>query len=213
MEGSAVRNLHMFQKLCGDKSLRNVVLVTTQWDGISEEVGGAREVELSDSDDFWKGMIAKGAQRARFYGSRQDGVAIVESLLDRGTTVLQLQDEIVNKGLSIFESSAGMAVEEQLNELKKAHRAELRLAQEKWEKAVEERDLEMRGLMEEEVRRVKEEMRKVKEDQDRVNETREANWRKEQAEREAKIDALARKADRNIIEVVVEGIETFFRGL
>ena len=210
MEGSAVRNLHMFQKLCGDKSLKNVVLVTTQWDGISEEVGGARETELSDSDDFWKGMIAKGAQRARFDGSRQSGLAIVRSLLDRGTTVLQLQDEIVNQGLSVFESSAGMAVEEQLNELKKVHREEMRLAQEKLQEAVEQRDLEMRTIMEEEVQRVKEEMKKVQEDQERVNETREAKWKKEQAEREARIDELARKANRNIIEVVVEGIEKFF---
>ena len=50
MQGSVLKNLEMFQALCGDSGLSNVVLATTMWDWAStpEELSKAeaREEEL-----------------------------------------------------------------------------------------------------------------------------------------------------------------------
>ena len=36
MTGNALKNLSVFRKICGDKSLECVVLATTMWDSVSE---------------------------------------------------------------------------------------------------------------------------------------------------------------------------------
>jgi hypothetical protein len=39
MEGSALRSLRVFKRLCGDEFMKNVVIGTTFWDSVSEETG------------------------------------------------------------------------------------------------------------------------------------------------------------------------------
>jgi hypothetical protein len=56
MEGSALRNLRMFRKLCGEDFMKSVVLGTTFWDKVGEEQGADREKELLETDDFFKEM-------------------------------------------------------------------------------------------------------------------------------------------------------------
>ena len=43
MNGSTRRNLDMFYQLCGDKALARVVLGTTNWEKVEEDVGENRE--------------------------------------------------------------------------------------------------------------------------------------------------------------------------
>ena len=45
--GIAKRNFNMFRKLCGDETLRNVVIVTNMWGEVSPAQGAARERELA----------------------------------------------------------------------------------------------------------------------------------------------------------------------
>jgi hypothetical protein len=64
MARSPLKNLRMFQELCGKKALQNVVLVTTMWDEVNEAVGVQMEKELKDK--YWK-VIDRGSATARFH--------------------------------------------------------------------------------------------------------------------------------------------------
>ncbi|KAF7422434.1 hypothetical protein PC9H_010590 [Pleurotus ostreatus] len=65
MGGTSTRNFRMFRKLCGDDSLRNVVLVTNMWGQVPLDVGEAREQELKQEDMFFKPVLDEGAQLKR----------------------------------------------------------------------------------------------------------------------------------------------------
>ena len=44
--GTAVKNLHMFRRLCGQDTLASVVLVTTKWDAVPAATAEMREADL-----------------------------------------------------------------------------------------------------------------------------------------------------------------------
>ena len=46
MNGSTHKNLDMFYQLCGDKDLARVVLGTTNWGEVEEDVGENREAPI-----------------------------------------------------------------------------------------------------------------------------------------------------------------------
>ncbi|KAH0559667.1 hypothetical protein GP486_003812 [Trichoglossum hirsutum] len=62
MEGSALRSLRVFKRLCRDNFMKNVILGTTFWDLVSDEVGQAREDELCGTENFFKDMMGYGVR-------------------------------------------------------------------------------------------------------------------------------------------------------
>ena len=94
----------MFQSLCGNDALKNVVLVTTMWDEVDEEEGRNRETELSTT--YWKSMIELGCHTSRFYNDTRSAWDIVSQFQDARCAVL-LQVELVDKHLKLPETSAG----------------------------------------------------------------------------------------------------------
>jgi hypothetical protein len=64
MEGSALKNLHMFRSLCGPDALHNVLLTTTHWSQVTRENGERREKELLETVEFWGTLKAHGAMPA-----------------------------------------------------------------------------------------------------------------------------------------------------
>ena len=94
----------MFQNLCGNDALKNVVLVTTMWDEVGEEEGSNRETELSTT--YWKSMIELGCRTSRFYNDTQSARDIVSQFQDARCAVL-LQKELVELHLELRETSAG----------------------------------------------------------------------------------------------------------
>lgn len=99
MSGSALTNLRMFRKLCGETALKNVILVTTFWDKVDLAEGERREAELVSSDKFWGRMIKKESKVRRCYHDKPDSAF---SILNEFTTfsecVLKAQEEIVEEG-------------------------------------------------------------------------------------------------------------------
>ena len=64
MNGSTRRNLDMFYQLCGDKALARVVLGTTNWGEVEEDVGEKREKLFAET--FWSTMTSSGSNSLRF---------------------------------------------------------------------------------------------------------------------------------------------------
>ena len=94
----------MFENLCGKDALKNVMLVTTMWDEVEEDVGCDREKELSDN--YWNTMLKLGSHTSRFYNSTESAWDIISKLQKTRCTVL-LQTEMVDRGLQLAETSAG----------------------------------------------------------------------------------------------------------
>ena len=122
MRGSSYKNLLMFGKLCGQGALRNVVMLTNRWNSIDEDEATRREDELKN--DFWAMYLTAGCTVDR-YRTRDDLVRIFDTFLHTPPTVLEIQDEMVEKGKLLSETAAGEAVNIELIKQEKAHKAEL----------------------------------------------------------------------------------------
>jgi hypothetical protein len=92
------------EQLCGKGAHRNVIMTTTMWDEVCQDVGSLREKELKNQ--YWKLMIDCGAQVARFYGTTESAWEII-GRLPSTPQALQLQKEIVDKGKKLMETTLG----------------------------------------------------------------------------------------------------------
>ncbi|KAI5992846.1 hypothetical protein EDC04DRAFT_2586758 [Pisolithus marmoratus] len=111
VSGTSLRNYNMFKELCGKDNFKNVILVTTMWDEVTEEVGSAREKELQS--DFWRSMLSLGSTTHRFEGTMESAWRIINSLsvappIQRRP--LQIQREMVDAHVPLHKTAAGRTV-------------------------------------------------------------------------------------------------------
>jgi hypothetical protein len=114
MTGTARRNTHVFEMLCGAGGLRNVILVTTMWDSVDMQAGLLREKELWLN--FWQSMSRSGSRMARFDNTHQSAWSILDQFTGFRRP-LQLQVEMVDQGKSLVRTAAGMALLQWLDHL------------------------------------------------------------------------------------------------
>ncbi|KAF1830685.1 hypothetical protein BDW02DRAFT_591715 [Decorospora gaudefroyi] len=106
--GSGIRNIKMFQKLCGDTSLASVVLATTMWDITSRDAALTREKELKKEPHLWKRMIGHGSQVFRHDKDKGSALEIIRYLIARKKPVtLDIQREMVDEKLELLQTGAG----------------------------------------------------------------------------------------------------------
>ncbi|KAI6039632.1 P-loop containing nucleoside triphosphate hydrolase protein [Pisolithus marmoratus] len=114
--GTPLRNYNMFKELCGKDNFKNVILVTTMWDEVTEEVGSAREQELCSN--FWRAMIALGSTTHRFENTTESAWKIINSLSVpplASRRPLRIQWEMVDEQLPLHMTAAGRTVLDSLN--------------------------------------------------------------------------------------------------
>jgi hypothetical protein len=104
MGGSALRNLDMFEKICGKTAFQNVILATTMWSEVDELTGSLREEELKTK--YWKAMIIAQAQVTRFQYTHDSAWEIISRFTGTPLAV-QLQDEMINQRLELKQTTAG----------------------------------------------------------------------------------------------------------
>lgn len=129
MGGISTRNFKMFRQLCGDSTLKNVVLVTTMWDAISQAVGEAREAELRDEAKFFKPVIDKGAAFLRHDGTVESGQAIMHYIVNNHPLALRIQRELVDDKKDISQTAAGAELNRELTAQMRKHEEEVRALQ------------------------------------------------------------------------------------
>ena len=122
VSGTAHHNLCMFAELCGDKSARNVMLVTTMWDRV-RDIPAAESKEASLKERYWKVMIHHGASVGRFHMNQLDGPNSPWEMVDKmirqhqlGQALL-LQEEMVDEGKRLEQTNAGKALSSNLRRL------------------------------------------------------------------------------------------------
>jgi len=135
----------MFRNLCGDNSLRSVVIVTTMWDEVTQLTGEEREKELATKDVFFKPALDKGARLARHTDTLESAQAIIRSFIyNQSTSVtLQIQEEL-SRGLCISDTCAGRELGRELFEQMERHRQEMQGLMSEMQEASRMRDEESR---------------------------------------------------------------------
>ena len=156
----------MFRELCGDSTLRNVILVTNMWDEVSPEDGQDRENQLSSN--FLKPVLDKGAQMVRHHNTAESAHDIIRRIIKTHPVALRIQEELVDEQKDIVDTAAGEVVNKELNELMRRHQAELKKVQEGIEQALKEKDEETRQELEEDRRKMQAQMDKVRKDSDEM---------------------------------------------
>ncbi|KAF8910435.1 P-loop containing nucleoside triphosphate hydrolase protein [Gymnopilus junonius] len=125
--GISARNFRLFRSLCGENSLRNVVITTTMWDKVDETIGQDREKELMTKDIFFKPAIDKGARLMRHCNTLESARDVIRSIVQQNTqsVTLQIQEEL-GSGLDISETHAGKELSREIFEQMERHREEIR---------------------------------------------------------------------------------------
>ena len=196
--GITGRNFKMFRELCGDTTLKNVILVTNMWGEVSRDIGEAREDELTS--DFFKPVLDKAAQMARHHNTAQSAHDIIRRIMKNRPVALQIQRELVDEHKDIVDTAAGGVINQELKEQIRKHQVELRMVQEEMMQAMKERDEEARQELEEESRKLQEEMERIKKDSEGMA----SNYAEEKERMETRMKQMEREAKRERERTEVE---------
>ncbi|KAI5995160.1 P-loop containing nucleoside triphosphate hydrolase protein [Pisolithus albus] len=115
MAGTPLKNLRVFRKLCGNKAMSQVILVTTMWDEVDESVGNERLEELEG--DYWKAMIAQGSTTYRYVNTLESSRELLSQLVESKRREVRLQKQTANKHLQLRETDAGQELYSRLDEI------------------------------------------------------------------------------------------------
>ena len=118
----------MFRKLCGDDTLKNVVIVTNMWGEVGQAKGEMREAELKNK--FFKPALDKGAQMLRHGNTVESAHNILRHIIQNHPLPLKIQRELVDEKKDIGETAAAQEVESQIHELIQKHQTEMKQLQE-----------------------------------------------------------------------------------
>lgn len=131
MGGSPLKNLRVFEKLCGKCAMSKVVLVTTMWDEVEYHVGEARLEELKVT--YWKAMISRGSKTFEYGNTRESAIQLIQSVVLRQQETtrkgVQLQVEISDLEMELRETAAGRELCSSLEELTRRRKELLRRLQ------------------------------------------------------------------------------------
>ena len=119
MAGTPLKNLRMFEELCGKNALKNVILTTTMWDEVDEETGLAREEQLKKI--YWKAMIDRHSQTGRFEGTRDSAFRLIDPLIDKANArhELLIQRELCDLDVRLKDTAAGRRFHPEIKDLVK----------------------------------------------------------------------------------------------
>ncbi|KAI0100423.1 P-loop containing nucleoside triphosphate hydrolase protein [Nemania sp. FL0031] len=126
--GSQVKNMNMFKRLCGPNNLPSIALATTMWNAEEHEIQLRRHRELSESENFWGGIVAR-ENVFRHDNSTESAFKIIDCILAQQTSiVLEIQRQMVDEGLSLDQTSAGQELNKELLKQKRAFERRLKEA-------------------------------------------------------------------------------------
>ena len=106
MSASAWKNIELLENLCGERAMRNIVLVTTMWGEVKEDKGTQRERELHG--EYWRPMLDKRTKAMRFQDTTESAWTIADSILGTDPSHLDLQKDLVDGQKSLSETRAGI---------------------------------------------------------------------------------------------------------
>lgn len=145
MGGIARRNFLTFRKLCGENSLKNVLIVTTMWtvdkSSPTRQAEERREAQLAAGDDFFKPALDKGARMVRHDGTATSALDILRMIVNtqapKPTVPLHVQTELVDEKKPLMQTEVGQGLHQYLQEKAKEHQKEVQQTKEQYGKEIE----------------------------------------------------------------------------
>jgi hypothetical protein len=100
VQGSALRGLRIFKKLCGVENYPGIVLATTRWDEVDSNIGSERVRELKERPEFWGELLAGGSYVSDTSAGKISALRIVDYFAKKNKRyILELQKEMVDTPL------------------------------------------------------------------------------------------------------------------
>lgn len=196
MQGSGMRNLHMFKRLCGDQNLSNVVMATCQWERVAEEDGREREKQLKETPNFWKYMIDRGSKIHRHYNTRESALRLIDSLVGgtaaRPKIILDIQSQMVDEGKDLASTAAGQAVDDAISKERQRFAKQIAESQADMKEALASRDRETADILKQHQEEMNERVRKL----DKEHSALQVSLERLQEERFAKMQKALAEAER-----------------
>lgn len=191
MSGISRRNFNMFRTLCGDTTLKNVLVVTNMWGQVSEQVGAAREHELATDGILFKPVLDKGASMRRHNNTRESALDILRFFADKGPATLQIQHEMVDQGKGVMQTAAGAELAQEIAEENRKHQEELERQRREAAAQAAAREAETKRQIEELKRQQEARAEQQRLEQQRIREQQEAERRRQEEMRQAAERQLA----------------------
>ena len=164
MGGISRRNLKMFQKLVGNDSLCNVIIVTTMWSTVTKAVGDKREEELKSKDVFFKPLLDKMAQIIRHDSGMASAEHIVDTILKNNPRALLIQTELSEPGSRLVDTSAGGEIVAEFERLDERDKKKLETIVKELEEALYSDDKDLITELEEKRDKLKQKINSRKQD-------------------------------------------------
>jgi hypothetical protein len=156
---SDTRSFGWLKRICGDQTLRNVVLTTNMWGNVDSAVGAAREAQLAA--EFVKPALDKGAQLLRHYNTNRSAHDIIRAILKNRRTALQVQQELIDEGREFHRTTVGEEISREVGESTRRLAQQVQELQNALEN-LRDREKETRLQMEADIAGLLEEIRKLR---------------------------------------------------
>lgn len=214
MGGISLKNFRAFRNLCGEQTLRNVVIVTNMWGDVTPQLGEQRERELATKDEFFKPGLDKGAKMMRHNNVLGSAQEIIRHLLKNNPMALQIQREIVDEHKDVSQTAAAAEIERELRAEREKQRIEAERVKLQMEgtsacgspnracmligsaEGARAQEAQLRLQREEEARRRQAELNRIAAEQRWAQEQRERERREMEQRAREQAEARQREADR-----------------
>ncbi|KAF8699742.1 hypothetical protein AX14_000905 [Amanita brunnescens Koide BX004] len=143
----SARNLKMFRNLCGAENYKNIVVLTTFWDMISEELGQRREAQLKSQ--FFKNLVDGGACFMRDDRTVKGAQGVLKQVIALGPMYTQLADELGRQKMDLENTAAGSVQREEVEQMIAKHKQEVAQLREEMRAMKDNNAATMRMLKEE----------------------------------------------------------------
>lgn len=167
MSGTSKRNFRIFRELCGETTLRNVLVVTNMWGNVDPKIGEERERELGENDKLFRPVLEKGGRLLRHDNTEASARAILHHLVDNQAAALAIQHEIVDENRDLVHTSAGVELVRTLKEQAQRQAEEIKNLRAEMEVATRAKD-EAHNELQEEVERKRGDIERIQRDVERM---------------------------------------------
>lgn len=147
----------MFKSLCGAETYKNVVVLTTFWDRVSNEEGVKREKELRSR--VFKDLVDGGSHFMRFNRTMDSANKVLRHILTLAPRNVQIQKEICVDGKDLEETAAGSVRQEEMARMISKHTEQI--AELQAEEAAKQSDKAARRQLEEERDKLQKEVERL----------------------------------------------------
>lgn len=107
MGGFSRRSFKLFKSLCGEKTFKNVAIVTTMWDKVTLEEGKAREMQLGTSAQFFKPALDEQAIMLRHNNTVESARDVIRRIFANHPVPLVVQEEMVDDKILLPNTNVG----------------------------------------------------------------------------------------------------------